>query len=71
VTPSPSQPPGRISSASEGSVSAAFDMNVPPGSAQWWAQTKYGSDYWLAMAPYRTMQYRPGPRRVFSRWPVR
>lgn len=66
VAPSPTQPPGRISSATEGSVSASFDFTVPPGSAQWWNQTKYGSDYWLAMAPYRTMHYRPayGRRRL-------
>lgn len=70
VVPSPTQPPGRIGSASEGSVSASFDLNVPAGSAQWWAQTKYGLDYWTAMAPYRTMRYRPGPRRSFQpRWP--
>ena len=70
VAPSPTQPPGRIASASEGSVSASFDMNVPPGTAQWFAQTKYGLDYWAAMAPYRMGRYRPGPRRSFSpRWP--
>jgi hypothetical protein len=71
TAPSPMQPPGRISSASEGSVSASFDLNVPAGSAQWWAQSKYGLDYWTAMAPYRRMRYRPGPRRVFQPWPAR
>lgn len=60
---------GRISNASEGSVSVQAEMNVPPGSAQWWNTTKYGSDYWLATQPYRTMRYVPGPRRRFN-WPL-
>ena len=49
---------GPIQSASEGSVSVSVANNFPPGSAQWWQQTKYGAMYWAAMAVYRTMHYR-------------
>lgn len=55
----PSTLVGRISNASEGSVSVATDMTVP-GSAEWYAQTQYGMSYWAASAPYRTMRYVPG-----------
>lgn len=54
----PSSPPGALSSATEGSVSATFTNNYPPGSAQYYQQTKYGSEYWAATALYRTFQYR-------------
>jgi hypothetical protein len=57
---------GRISNASEGSVSVALEMQYPPGTAQWFAQTKYGAAYWAAAAAYRTMQYFPGPQRNFE-----
>ena len=52
---------GRISSATEGSVSVQTDFQVP-GSAAWYAQTKYGAAAWQAMLPYRTARYIPGPR---------
>lgn len=60
---------GRISNASEGSVSVAVQNDYPPGTAQWWQQSKYGSSYWAATAGYRTMRYRPGPRRYFGSTP--
>jgi hypothetical protein len=52
---------GRINSASEGSVSVGAENNYPPGTVQWYQQTKYGSQWWAATAQYRTMRYRPGP----------
>ena len=55
---------GRISNATEGSVSVAAEMQMMPGSAQWFNQTKYGAAYWQATAAYRTMRYRPGCRYV-------
>lgn len=63
--PSPANAPvGKVNSASEGSVSASFDSMSSgtggPGEA-WFLQTKYGSSYWFATAPYRTMRYRPSP----------
>ena len=54
---------GRISSASEGSVSVSTDLQVP-NSAAWWGQTRYGFEAWSAMAPYRTFRYAPHPERV-------
>lgn len=59
VAPSPLV--GRISNASEGSVSVGTDNQYPPGTPQWYQQTKFGSDWWAATAQYRTMRYRPGP----------
>jgi len=52
---------GRISNASEGSVSVGSDNQYPPGTPQWYQQTKYGAAWWAATAQYRTMRYTPGP----------
>lgn len=51
---------GRISQATEGSVSVQTDNQYPPGTVQWYQQTKYGSAYWAASAQFRTMRYVPG-----------
>ena len=53
---------GRISNATEGSVSVGTSFEVPAGSPQWFAQTKYGAAWWNATKQYRTMRY--VPRRV-------
>lgn len=46
--------PGRIQSASEGSVSASFDLiKANSATAQWWLQTKCGATYWTMTAKYR------------------
>lgn len=53
----PPQITGRVSSASEGSVSVQTDIgNINGGSpSQWWYMlTSYGQAYWAATAPYRT-----------------
>jgi hypothetical protein len=52
---------GRVSNASEGSVSVASDYGTQPMSAAYWLQTPYGAAYWQATAKYRTMMYDPGP----------
>jgi len=57
---------GRISEATEGSVSVKAEMNVAPGSAQWFNQTKYGAQYWQMTLPFRSARYAIGPRRVFT-----
>lgn len=49
---------GRITNASEGSVSVATENQYPPGTVQWYQQTKYGSAFWAATASFRTMRYR-------------
>lgn len=48
---------GRVSSASEGSVSVSAENDYPAGSAQWWQQSKYGAAFWAMTAQYRTMRY--------------
>lgn len=56
---------GRISSATEGSVTVQTDLQIKSESAQWWAQTPYGLQAWQALAPYRSAVYVPGhPRRM-------
>lgn len=52
-------PPGRISSATEGTVSSSFEYILPPGSAMaaWFNQTKFGAMYWMATARFRSAQY--------------
>ncbi len=53
---------GRISNATEGSVSVGTDLSGIPGSAAYFTQTKYGFAYWQMTAAYRTMRYIPNPR---------
>jgi hypothetical protein len=52
-------PPGRITSATEGSVTSSFQLEVTNqnGSAPWWNQTKYGALYWAATARFRSFRY--------------
>jgi hypothetical protein len=52
-------PPGRISSATQGTVSTAFELKLPEGSsmAAWYNQTKYGATYWMATARFRSAIY--------------
>jgi hypothetical protein len=59
---------GRISGATEGSVSVQTQFDVAPGSAQWYAQTKYGAAYWQATAQFRSMLYVPGPAPIANPW---
>lgn len=62
---------GRVSNATEGSVSVATEMDFPPGTPQWWMQTKYGASFWSASISYRNMRYIPHPTRVFNPFPFR
>lgn len=55
---------GRINSATEGSVSVQTENQYPPGSPQWFQQTKYGAAFWAASAMYRTARYQVGQPRV-------
>lgn len=56
---------GRISSASEGSVSLSseWDGSGSPSEA-FFTQTKYGAEYWQATAGVRTMHYAAQPTMV-------
>lgn len=64
----PSSLVGRISGATEGSVSVATDYPATQASA-WYLQTPFGASFWAATAVYRTMRYLPGPQRCFNPWP--
>lgn len=62
---------GRINNASEGSVSVQTENLYPPGSAQWFQQTKYGAAYWQASAHFRTSRYAASPARLMDPWASR
>jgi hypothetical protein len=47
---------GRVSSATEGTVSATLDMGAVYGKEAWWLQSQYGATYWQMTAKYRTMR---------------
>lgn len=68
----PSQVVGRISSASEGSVSVSTEYKMPDSATEaWFNQTKYGASYWAATALFRVFQYRAPSARNFDPWPRR
>lgn len=52
---------GRVSSGTQGSVTASLDMGAVPGTAAWWLQTQYGAMFWNATAKYRTFRYARAP----------
>lgn len=54
---------GRVSDATQGSVSVSAEWANAPASAGWWLQTPLGALAWTAMAPFRTAQYRALPGR--------
>lgn len=51
---------GRVSQATEGSVSVTLDMGQVTFNAAWFLQTKYGASYWQASAKWRQMRVVPG-----------
>lgn len=60
------QPPstlvGRISSATEGSVSVSAEWNGSGSPSEaFWLQTKYGAEFWTAISQYRTAIYSANP----------
>jgi hypothetical protein len=60
---------GRVTNASEGSVSVATEMPMNPNSA-WWQTTQYGSMYWQMSQVFRTMRYIPGAPKPNNPWPI-
>ncbi|WP_432784684.1 DUF4054 domain-containing protein [Oligella sp. MSHR50489EDL] len=56
---------GRVSSATEGSVSVSFDNGSTALSAAWYQQTPYGAKYWAMTAKYRSFLY------VVTNFPMR
>lgn len=59
---------GRIASATQGSVSISTELAMQPGSdlKAYFAQTKFGFEYWSATLAYRTFRYVPGFTRSFN-----
>jgi len=60
-------PVGRISSATEGSVSISTDFPSNPTNA-WFIQTAYGAMFWQATSSLRGFRYRPRATCVDSAW---
>jgi len=56
----PRQIVGRISDATEGSVSVSSDMGTVPFNAAWFQQTPYGAQFWQMTAKYRSFLVVPG-----------
>lgn len=52
---------GRISGATEGSVSVSTEMPMMPRGAAFFTQTPYGFEWWQATAAFRTARYIPPP----------
>ena len=48
---------GRVSSASQGSVSVTLDNGQTTLSDKWYQQTPYGSKYWALTSKYRSFLY--------------
>ena len=68
---SPSSLVGRISNATEGSVSVTAEYGLPnPGSQAWYTQTPYGAAYWAATSPYRTARAIAGVPFVTDPWSI-
>jgi hypothetical protein len=57
---------GRISDATEGTVSVSTENLYQRGTAQWWQQTKYGAQWWQATGQYRRGRLFPGAVRNFD-----
>lgn len=60
---------GRISSATEGSVTVQTEVDMGTDVSAWEAeltQTKYGLEYLAKLAPYRTAVYLANPTRVVN-----
>ncbi len=57
---------GRISTATEGSVTVQTDNQYEPGTPQWFQSTKYGAAFWAATTQFRTMRYQAHPTRVIN-----
>lgn len=65
-TASPSGVVGRVSSATEGTVSVSTDYGAVSGNQAWWLQSQYGATYWQLTAAFRTMRYVAPPPRYFG-----
>lgn len=62
---------GRISSATEGTVTVQAELPPLPASAGYYSQTQFGYMAYTAMARYRAARYRASPGRFYQppAWP--
>lgn len=60
TNPSPA-PVGVMTDATEGSVSAGFNVGTITPNQAWYLQTQYGLMFWTMTAAYRTFLYVPAP----------
>jgi len=58
--------PGRVSSASQGSVSLSTEFSGTGKNEAYYAQSTYGIRYWRAMRPFWTFRYRSNCGRHLS-----
>ena len=65
VAGNPTNGTGRVASASQGSVSVAYDYAVVPANAWFFGKTQYGEQFWQATVPYRSFRYSAPPKRVY------
>ncbi len=49
---------GRVSSATEGSVSVSADFGAVTASQAWWIQTRYGAQAWQMIKQHARFNYR-------------
>jgi uncharacterized protein DUF4054 len=59
---------GRVSNATKGSVTVALDYSAT-GPEKWYAQTKYGAQYWASTRRFRKGRYYAGPTAVQNMTP--
>lgn len=59
---------GRVSSATEGSVSVSVDSGLAAGSAVWFQQSSYGLAFWQATRNLRSARYVPAPAYNANPW---
>lgn len=76
TVPTPRELVGRVSSATEGSVSVSTDYGAMKENSAWWLQTQYGAMFWQLTRWLRTARYVPAPPRYFGPaqtrfWPQR
>lgn len=62
TTDGQARPVGRMTDATEGSVSASFEGVTPtPGTGSWFMQSQYGAAFWQATSSLRGFRYRARP----------
>lgn len=59
---------GRISSATQGSITVQTEFKTDSEAAAFWNQTTWGSMFWAATAIYRTFRYVSGSRCDDASW---